>query len=165
MKQPKTNFFKKTNENSIFTFSTFQVWSPRRFLVVFFRVLGMMRSSLRFYSKLLRYSSQNLNPPSFSTDGVVRLCLLSHSLHLHSSSSLPDSNSSLDSLKLGLAKFNGVPAVSTSSSSTGAMDHTSFVSASASKAREIVDLTRHYSQCYWELSKARLRSDFLFLLF
>ncbi|KAK4265681.1 hypothetical protein QN277_026698 [Acacia crassicarpa] len=115
-----------------------------------------MRSSLGFYSKLLRYSSRNLNPPSFSTDGVVRLSLLSHSLHLHSSSSLPDSNSSLDSLKLGLAKFDGVPAVSASSSSTGAVDLTSFASASASKAREIVDLTRHYSRCYWELSKARL---------
>ncbi|KAI9073181.1 hypothetical protein K1719_044856 [Acacia pycnantha] len=36
------------------------------------------------------------------------------------------------------------------------MDLISFVSASASKAREIVDLTRHYSRCYWELSKACL---------
>ncbi|XP_028751628.1 protoheme IX farnesyltransferase, mitochondrial [Neltuma alba] len=115
-----------------------------------------MRSSLRFYSKLLQYSSRNINPPSFSTDGVLRLCLLSHSHRLYSSSSVPDSNSSLDSLKLGLTKSDGLPAVSASSSSAGAVDLTSLVSASASKAREIVDLTRHYSRCYWELSKARL---------
>ncbi|XP_054807995.1 protoheme IX farnesyltransferase, mitochondrial [Prosopis cineraria] len=111
-----------------------------------------MRSSLRFYSKLLQYSSQNLNPPSLCTDGVLRLCILSHSHRLHSSSSVPDSNS----LKLGLTKSDGIPAVSASSSSTGAVDLTSLISASPSKAREIVDLTRHYSRCYWELSKARL---------
>ena len=31
------------------------------------------------------------------------------------------------------------------------------LSGSATKAREVVSLTRHYATCYWELSKARLR--------
>lgn len=35
-------------------------------------------------------------------------------------------------------------------------------SSSAGKAKEVADLVRHYSRCYWELSKARLRWSILF---
>ncbi|KAI4334661.1 hypothetical protein L6164_013379 [Bauhinia variegata] len=103
------------------------------------------RSSLSFYIQLRQSSSNKLNPLTSSSaisssDGGARLLLPSHSHNLCSSSSTPSSNSSIDSLKLGFHKSNGIPAVC----------------ASSSKAKDVVDLTRHYSRCYWELSKARL---------
>ncbi|PKI50418.1 hypothetical protein CRG98_029168 [Punica granatum] len=111
-------------------------------------------------------SSKKLFPPSFSSsaypraDEVIRP-LLSCFQFLSTaspSSSIPTSQpptSALDPLKLGLGlggKSDGVRAFA--SSSATAFDLSSLTS---SKARDAVDLARHYGRCYWELSKARLR--------
>ncbi|OWM68394.1 protoheme IX farnesyltransferase, mitochondrial isoform X2 [Punica granatum] len=110
-------------------------------------------------------SSKKLFPPSFSSsaypraDEVIRP-LLSCFQFLSTaspSSSIPTSQpptSALDPLKLGLGlggKSDGVRAFA--SSSATAFDLSSLTS---SKARDAVDLARHYGRCYWELSKARL---------
>ncbi|KAJ7979157.1 protoheme IX farnesyltransferase, mitochondrial-like [Quillaja saponaria] len=118
----------------------------------------MWRNSITLSSKLL-LSSRNPKPlayPSvYSGDGVLRTVLLSHSQKLYSSSSISSSNSSADSLKLGFQKFDGFRAFS-ASSSTSVVGPSSLVTASASKAGELVDLARHYGRCYWELSKGPL---------
>lgn len=45
-----------------------------------------------------------------------------------------------------------------SSSAAASLDLSSLASL---KAKDAVDFARHYGRCYWELSKARLRLDFL----
>lgn len=80
----------------------------------------------------------------------------SSSSHLHSSSSgIP---SPFDSLKPGLTKpLQSRPFIlsSCSSSAATALSPSSSISKAA---RDAADALQHYSRCYWELSKARLRS-------
>lgn len=40
----------------------------------------------------------------------------------------------------------------------------SIAAASVLKAKEMAEVAKHYGQCYWELSKARLRLFFTFIL-
>ncbi|KAJ7957276.1 protoheme IX farnesyltransferase, mitochondrial-like [Quillaja saponaria] len=119
----------------------------------------MWRNSISFSSKLLlsssRYPKPFAYPSVFKANGVLPLLLFSHSHHLYSSSSIPTSDSSSDSLKPVFQKSDGVRGFS-ASSSTSVVDLSYMVSASASKAGEILDLASHYGRCYWELSKARL---------
>ncbi|XP_068310186.1 protoheme IX farnesyltransferase, mitochondrial-like isoform X1 [Pyrus communis] len=78
---------------------------------------------------------------SSAEHGGVRPLLLSHSLsqsHPYSPSPSPS-----DSLKIGLHRSDGV----------GALSATADLPSLASSASH---LARHYGQCYWELSKARL---------
>ncbi|CAL5382528.1 unnamed protein product [Camellia sinensis] len=64
-------------------------------------------------------------------------------------------SSSPDSLKLGFPKLDPVRS-SGFASSAAAIDASPLAAASVSRARDVVDLARHYGRCYWELSKARL---------
>lgn len=118
----------------------------------------MWRSSRSFSSKL-RSPSSSPSPkttPSASTfyghNGVARPFL--RALHPYSSSlfnSLSSSPSSSDPIRIGFSNSYGFRACSS------VADPSSLASASVSRAREVVDLARHYGRCYWELSKARLR--------
>lgn len=110
-------------------------------------------------SKLLTYLHHQSSSSSIFTVNLNTLVLspqlLSRSLYSSASSS---SSSPSDSFKLGFQnlKYDGIRAFS-SSSSASAVDLSPLTSA--------LHLARHYTRCYWELSKARLRSILIFSVF
>ncbi|XP_028095182.1 protoheme IX farnesyltransferase, mitochondrial-like [Camellia sinensis] len=78
--------------------------------------------------------------------------------HSHSqfySTTATSPSSSPDSLKLGFPKLDPVRS-SGFASSAAAIDASPLAAESVTRARDVVDLARHYGRCYWELSKARL---------
>lgn len=129
----------------------------------------MWRNSLSFSSKLIISHSP---VSSSAANVVVRPLFLYQAESFLNYSSSASSPSLSDSIKVGLQRSqDGVRAVSASS-----VDISSLAAYSVKKAS---DLARHFGQCYWELSKARLRyafnllfsyvklpsCDFLFLVF
>ncbi|CAL5381087.1 unnamed protein product [Camellia sinensis] len=118
----------------------------------------MLRNSVSFSSKLLNSSNPNskstfLFSAIFTTYyGIERS--LSHSQFYSTTATSP--SSSPDSLKLGFPKLDPVRS-SSFASSAAAMDASPLAAASVSRARDVVDLARHYGWCYWELSKGCLR--------
>ncbi|THG01490.1 hypothetical protein TEA_022281 [Camellia sinensis var. sinensis] len=118
----------------------------------------MLRNSVSFSSKVLTSSNPNSKStflfPGISTTyyGIERS--LSHS-QFYSTTATSSSSSSPDSLKLGFPKLDPVRS-SGFASSAAAIDASPLAAASVSRARDVVDLARHYGRCYWELSKARL---------
>ncbi|CAL5382535.1 unnamed protein product [Camellia sinensis] len=120
--------------------------------------LKMLRNSVSFSSKVLTSSNPNSKStflfPGISTTyyGIERS--LSHS-QFYSTTATSPSSSSPDSLKLGFPKLDPVRS-SGFTSSAAAIDASPLAAASVSRARDVVDLARHYGRCYWELSKARL---------
>ncbi|CAL5331204.1 unnamed protein product [Camellia sinensis] len=118
----------------------------------------MLRNSVSFSSKVLTSSNPNSKStflfPGISTTyyGIERS--LSHS-QFYSTTATSPSSSSPDSLKLGFPKLDPVRS-SGFTSSAAAIDASPLAAASVSRARDVVDLARHYGRCYWELSKARL---------
>ncbi|KAG7028706.1 Protoheme IX farnesyltransferase, mitochondrial, partial [Cucurbita argyrosperma subsp. argyrosperma] len=119
---------------------------------------AMWRNSRSFSSKL-RSSSSSPNPSTttsiftfYRPIGVAQPCL--RALYPYTSSlfsSLSLSASSSDPIRLGFLNSHGVRGFSS------VADPSSLASSSVvSRAREAVDLSRHYGRCYWELSKARL---------
>ncbi|KAI8026041.1 hypothetical protein LOK49_LG02G00963 [Camellia lanceoleosa] len=118
----------------------------------------MLRNSVSFSSKVLTSSNPNSKStflfPGISTTyyGIERS--LSHS-QFYSTTATSPSSSSPDSLKLGFPKLDPVRS-SGFASSAAAIDASPLAAASVSRARDVVDLARHYGRCYWELSKARL---------
>ncbi|KAF5952695.1 hypothetical protein HYC85_010639 [Camellia sinensis] len=117
----------------------------------------MLRNSVSFSSKLLTSSNPNSKStflfPGISTTyyGIERS--LSHSQFYSTTATSP--SSSPDSLKLGFPKLDPVRS-SGFASSAAAIDASPLAAASVSRARDVVDLARHYGWCYWELSKGRL---------
>uniref|UniRef100_A0A5B6YKZ9 Heme O synthase n=1 Tax=Davidia involucrata TaxID=16924 RepID=A0A5B6YKZ9_DAVIN len=116
----------------------------------------MWRNSLSFSSKLV--TSSNPNPkPTLLLSGIFTVNYgfersVSHSKFYSASASSPSSD---DSLKLGFPRLDRTRAFGFASSAT-VVEPSSLAAASVSKARDVVDLARHYGRCYWELSKARL---------
>ncbi|CAL5381075.1 unnamed protein product [Camellia sinensis] len=119
--------------------------------------LNMLRNSVSFSSKLLTSSNPNSKStflfPGISTTyyGIERS--LSHSQFYSTTATSP--SSSPDSLKLGFPKLDPVRS-SGFASFAAAIDASPLAAASVSRARDVVDLARHYGRCYWELSKGRL---------
>lgn len=128
----------------------------------------MWRSSFASSSKKVLLSS--LSAPAYHTTEEITRPLLSSfqffSTAATSQSTIPTSQSlpsTSDPLKLGLGfsdKSDGIRAFA--SSSAAAFSLSSLVS---SKSLDVGGLARHYGQCYWELSKARLRYELLLNLF
>ncbi|KAF8412523.1 hypothetical protein HHK36_000491 [Tetracentron sinense] len=117
----------------------------------------MLINSLKLFSSKL-FSLSNPNPKLyiissnplrsgsvFAINGVRRGVFQTH-LHF-SSAGIPSSS---DSLKLGFEKSRGVPAFGFASSEA-VLNPLALATASASKARDVVDVARHYGRCYWEL--------------
>jgi len=90
-------------------------------------------AQLSLSSKLVH--SNPYNPLVSTSYGVVRTPILIP--HLYSASS--------ESFNLGFPKPDGT------------VDLSSMAVGSVARVRQVADLARHYSRCYWELSKARLR--------
>ena len=120
----------------------------------------MWRNSRSFSSKLRSSSSFPL--PSTTTTSISTFyrhitvarpslrALYPYSSSLFSLLSLSPSSS--DPTRQVFSNSHGVRVFSS------VADPSSLASASVvSRAREAVDLARHYGRCYWELSKARLR--------
>ncbi|XP_058204587.1 protoheme IX farnesyltransferase, mitochondrial [Rhododendron vialii] len=101
----------------------------------------MWRNSLSFSSKLLSSS----NPNSGSTFLSSAISTANYAF----GRSLSHSPSSTGDLKLGFPKLDRIPSSGFASSAATAID-------ASLRARDVVDLARHYGRCYWELSKARL---------
>ncbi|XP_058104221.1 protoheme IX farnesyltransferase, mitochondrial [Magnolia sinica] len=109
----------------------------------------MWRNSSSFSSKLFSLSRANPNPnsPIFRGADGVRTPLFPPPSHLHSSSSgIPPS---VDPLKPALAKSEAGRSFGFASSSSAAI-------LSSPASASVAEAVRHYGQCYWELSKARL---------
>lgn len=102
----------------------------------------MWRNSASFSSKLLSSS----NPNSGSTFLSSAISTANYAF----GRSLSHSPSSTGDLKLGFPKLDRIPSSGFASSAATAID-------ASLRARDVVDLARHYGRCYWELSKARLR--------
>ncbi|XP_059651712.1 protoheme IX farnesyltransferase, mitochondrial [Cornus florida] len=116
----------------------------------------MWRNSLSFSSKLV--TSSNANPrPTHLLSGIFTVNHVSERSVTQSRFYSASSPSSSDSLKLGFQRLDRTRA---GFASTAAFVEPSAAAAasvaSVSKAKDIVDLARHYGRCYWELSKARL---------
>ncbi|KAI8572532.1 hypothetical protein RHMOL_Rhmol01G0206900 [Rhododendron molle] len=101
----------------------------------------MWRNSASFSSKLLSSS----NPNSGSTFLSSAISTANYAF----GRSLSHSPSSTGDLKLGFPKLDRIPSSGFASSAATAID-------ASLRARDVVDLARHYGRCYWELSKARL---------
>ncbi|KAG5565300.1 hypothetical protein RHGRI_001257 [Rhododendron griersonianum] len=101
----------------------------------------MWRNSASFSSKLL--SSSNPNSGSTFLSSAIS------SANYAFGRSLSHSPSSTGDLKLGFPKLDRIPSSGFASSAATAID-------ASLRARDVVDLARHYGRCYWELSKARL---------
>ncbi|KAL7203998.1 hypothetical protein ACSBR2_017124 [Camellia fascicularis] len=117
----------------------------------------MLRNSVSFSSKHLTSSNPN-SKSTFLFSGISTTYYgiersLSHSQFYSTTATSP--SSSPDSLKLGFPKLDPVRS-SGFASSAAAIDASPLAAASVSRARDVVDLARHYGRCYWELSKARL---------
>ncbi|KAA8538649.1 hypothetical protein F0562_028157, partial [Nyssa sinensis] len=117
----------------------------------------MWRNSLSFSSKLVASSNPNHPKSTLLLSGVFTVNYgfersVSHSEFYSASASSP---SSADSLKSGFPRLDRARSFGFSSSAA-VVEQSSLAAASASKARDVVDLARHYGRCYWELSKARL---------
>lgn len=103
----------------------------------------LRRNSLSFSWKLIIPPTNNPNNSALyllrSSSSVIT--------HARSASSVADTppSSAADSRKLGFRAFGSAAAIDTTPS---------LAALSVSRA---VDIVRHYGQCYWELSKARLR--------
>ncbi|PIA32682.1 hypothetical protein AQUCO_04400107v1 [Aquilegia coerulea] len=113
----------------------------------------------RLSSKLIsQVINPNLNNPLrspniFDIYGVRRGVF--QSPHLHSSTGgLPSSPSG--SLNLEFDKSGRDKAYGFSSSTVTVIGQPDLVNSSISKVRNVSEAIRHYGQCYWELSKARL---------
>lgn len=129
---------------------------------------AMWRSSLSFSSarKLL---SSSLSSPSSSTNHSFYSVATRPLQSLSGSSSSPSAAAPPSHPNPPVAATSGVGLIgradgvrgfaSSSSAAVAAAAAAAFdVSALASsRARDAVDLARHYGRCYWELSKARLR--------
>ncbi|KAF7154649.1 hypothetical protein RHSIM_Rhsim01G0145300 [Rhododendron simsii] len=101
----------------------------------------MWRNSASFSSKLLSFS----NPNSGSTFLSSAISTANYAF----GRSLSHSPPSTGDLKLGFPKLDRIPSSGFASSAATAID-------ASLRARDVVDLARHYGRCYWELSKARL---------
>ncbi|KAI3444868.1 hypothetical protein Pfo_001533 [Paulownia fortunei] len=109
------------------------------------------RNPLSLSSKL---ASPNSNPSLLL---LLRSSLKSHhhGLLARSNSTSPESTSAADPVNWAQSGSQ-VPYLGPRATSTSAFDLPSLAAASAFKAKEVADLTKHYGRCYWELAKARL---------
>ncbi|KAI3430131.1 Heme O synthase [Psidium guajava] len=122
----------------------------------------MWRSSLSFSStrKLLSSSSSSSSTHhSFYSIAGRPLQSLSGSSSTSSVAATPSHPNPSVSATSGVGLIGGADGVrGFASSSPAAVTATAFdvSSLASSRARDVVDLARHYGRCYWELSKARL---------
>lgn len=122
------------------------------------KLSAMWRNSLNsFSSKLLAFSSTK--NPSFSNKPPSLLLLRIYSPRVNygffeRSNSTSAGSTTGDTVKLGGIQIKD-DRVRAFGSSAAAVDPSSL--AAFSSAKEVVDLAKHYGQCYWELSKAKLR--------
>ncbi|KAK6140584.1 hypothetical protein DH2020_025667 [Rehmannia glutinosa] len=106
----------------------------------------------------LSLSSKLANP--YSNPSLLLLFRSSLKSHHHgllarSNSTSPVSTSAVDPVNWAQSG-PATPFVGPRPTPVSAFGLTSLAAASAFKAKEVADLAKHYSRCYWELSKARL---------
>ncbi|CAK9140043.1 unnamed protein product [Ilex paraguariensis] len=113
----------------------------------------MWRNSLSFSSRFI--SSANPNPNSRTALVFLRISAR-YGLERSNSTSASSPSFATDPLELGFQQSDSVRAFGSASSATAIDPTSSWPALSVLKARDLVDLTKHYGRCYWELSKARL---------
>lgn len=117
----------------------------------------LTRNSLSLSSKLARLNS---NPSSFLLlrSSPKAYC---HGHLARSNSTIPESTTAADPVSWSQSgpdvRYLGTRVTCGSAVDLPAATAAVTASASVVKGKEVAELVKHYSRCYWELSKARLR--------